>query len=82
MSARLSTLAGRRIAFVWDYMFRGEEIFPVIARELQARFPGVEIVNYDEFGNIHGHDEAKIVSGLGDALKERQVDAVICGNGC
>lgn len=28
---RLDTLAGKRIGFAWDYLFRGEELFPVLA---------------------------------------------------
>ena len=46
---RLDTLAGKRIAFLWDYLFRGDELFPVLARELTARFERVEIVGYEEF---------------------------------
>ena len=79
---RLTTLAGKRIGFVWDYMFRGEEIFPILQAELESRFAGVEIVPYDVFGNIHGGDETARVKALPHVLAQYRVDAVVCGNGC
>jgi len=79
---RLATLAGARIGFVWDYMFRGEEIFPILEAELTARFEGLEVVGYDTFGNIHGGEEASRVQQLPHVLATYRVDAVVCGNGC
>lgn len=79
---RLASLTGRRIAFVWDYMFRGEEIFPIVERELRREFADVEIVGYDAVGNIHGADEKARVAQLPHVLANHRVDAVICGNGC
>lgn len=82
LADRLDTLDGRRIAFLWDDLFRGDELFPVLARELTARFPGVEIVGYEEFGSTHGADEAAVVGRLPDTLRTRGVDAVVSGMGC
>jgi hypothetical protein len=79
---RLDTLAGKRVGFAWDFMFRGEELFPVLATELQRRFEGVEIVNYDAFGNLHGPDEHELVAALPAGLTRHRVDAVVSGNGC
>lgn len=81
-AARLDSLAGKRIAFAWDYLFRGEELFPVLATELRRRFEGVEIVNYDVFGNLHGPDERELVKALPDALAMHRIDGVVSGNGC
>ena len=75
-------LEGKRIAFLWDYLFRGDELFPVLERELTSRFPSLEVVGYDEFGNIHGGDEAAVVAGLPAALAARHIDAVVSGMGC
>lgn len=75
-------LATARIGFVWDYMFRGEEIFPVIADELRRRYPTVDIIGYDTFGNVHGPDEASVVEALPGLLDEHGIDAVVVGNGC
>jgi hypothetical protein len=81
-SSRLGSLDGNRIAFVWDYLFRGEELFPVLADELRRRFPGLEVVNYDVFGNLHGPDEHELVDGLPAALAMHRIDGVVSGNGC
>lgn len=81
-ATRVQSLEGARIGFVWDYMFRGEELFPVLERELRARFTGLEVVGYDTFGNIHGPDEHAIVAALPGTLDEHSIDAVVVGNGC
>lgn len=82
MSRRFADGSAKRIGFVWDYMFRGEEIFPILEAELTARFEGLEVVGYDTFGNIHGGDEASRVQQLPHVLATYRVDAVVCGNGC
>lgn len=79
---RLDTLAGKRIGFAWDFLFRGDELFPVLADELRRRYPGVEIVDYDEFGNLHGPDELELVAALPGGLTRHRVDAIVSGNGC
>lgn len=79
---RLDTLNGKRIAFAWDYLFRGEELFPVLAAELQRRFEGVEIINYDVLGNLHGPNEHELVAGLPATLAMHRIDGVVSGNGC
>ncbi len=81
-AARLDKLHGKRIGFAWDYLFRGDELFPVLAEELQQRFEGVEIVNYDVFGNLHGPQEHELVEQLPAGLARHRVDAVVSGNGC
>jgi hypothetical protein len=81
-AARLDSLADKRVAFLWDYLFRGDELFPVLADELEARFTGIEIVDYSEFGNLHGSDEKERVERLPDDLRTRGVDAVVSGMGC
>ena len=82
LADRLDTLHGKRIAFLWDYVFRGDEIFPLIERELTDRFPGLEAVGYEEFGNSHGGDEAKFKANLPAALADQRIDGVISGMGC
>ncbi len=79
---RLPALDGARVAFLWDYVFRGDELFPVLGKELQQRFPSIEIVDYTEFGNLHGSDEKEKVAALPSKLKARRVDAVVSGMGC
>lgn len=52
-----------------------------VADALRLRSPGVEIVGYDTFGNIHGPDE-HAVEALPGTLDEHGIDAVVVGNGC
>ncbi len=82
LAPRLDTLAGKRIGFLWDYLFRGDELFPILERELANRFENVEFIGYDTFGNTHGPDEAKVIDRLPDSLRSRAVDAVVSGMGC
>jgi len=79
---RLSGLDGNRIAFLWDYVFRGDELFPVLQRELEQRYPNIEIVGYEDVGNTHGPDEAAIIDALPQTLSSLGVDAVVSGVGC
>ncbi|MEM9200956.1 MAG: hypothetical protein AAGC53_04825 [Actinomycetota bacterium] len=79
---RLETLDGARIAFLWDYLFRGDELFPILEAELTRRFPRCEVVGYETFGNLHGSDEKERVGRLPDDLRTRGVDAVVSGMGC
>lgn len=81
-ATRLASLDGKRIAFLWDYLFRGDELFPVLAAELDARFDDIGILSFEEFGNLHGADEKERVGRLPDDLRSRGVDAVVSGMGC
>lgn len=75
-------LAGKRIGFLWDDMFRGEEIFPALQQNISERFDGVEFVGYEAFGPIFGGDEHAVVAALPERLAALGVDAVISGIGC
>ena len=82
LAERLNTLEGKRVGFLWDFLFRGHELFPAIEEELQKRFAGIEVVGYDAFGNTHGGDEAEVMAALPDRLRDRRIDAVVSGVGC
>ena len=79
---RVDGLDGKTVAFLWDYLFRGDELFPLLEKELQARFERVTVLGYEEFGNLHGADEKERVGRLPDDLRNRGVDAVVSGMGC
>lgn len=81
VKSRLESLDGKRIGFVWDYVFRGDEMFPLIQRELQRRYPSASFVSYEEFGNIHGKDSDPVIDALPTRLREEGVDAVVVGVG-
>lgn len=82
LARRLDTFAGKTVAFVWDYVFRGDEIFATLEQALHDRFPGMRFVAWTEFGNTHGPDERNIVAALPDRMKALGVDAVIAGMAC
>ena len=82
LAPRLSTLDGKTIAQLWDYVFRGDEVFEFLEQGLKARFPGVRFVSWREFGSTHGSDEREVVAALPQRLRELGVDAVVSGMGC
>ncbi len=82
LAPRLESLEGKRIAILWDYLFRGDEIFPLLEQELAARYPGLSFVPWTEFGTTHGEGEHEVLAGLAQRFVELEVDAVVSGMGC
>src|SRR5262245_5272454 len=82
IAARLPSLEGRTIGQLWDDLFRGDEIFPILEREIGRRWPGVKFVPYSVFGSTHGSDERRVLAELPARLRELKVDAVISGMAC
>ena len=82
IAPRLDKLDGKTIGELWDYLFRGDEIFPVLEEELGRRLPGVRFVRYEVFGSTHGSDERKVLAELPERLRAHGVDAVISGMAC
>ena len=72
-------LDGRTVAQLWDFLFRGDEVFALLEEGLRERFPNVRFVSWREFGNTHGTNEREVVQALPARLRERGVDAVISG---
>ncbi len=81
-ATRPVTLDGLRFAFLWDHVFRGDEVCPILERELRRRHPSIEVLGHEVFGNTHGSDEKRMLDRLPDALRDRGVDAVVSGMGC
>ena len=82
LARRLRTLDDMTIAFLWDYVFRGDEILPIVEREITKRFRGVRFVSWGTFGPIYGGAERRTIEALPDRLRERRVDAVVSAVGC
>jgi hypothetical protein len=82
LAKRLDSLEGKTIAFLWDYMFRGDEIFPLIERELSAKYPGIKFIGYDNFGTTHGGGEREVIRKLPDDIRTHGIDAIVSGMGC
>ena len=82
LAKRHDTLNGKTIAQVWDYLFKGDQIFTLLEEGLKQRYPDVKFVSWKEFGSSAGKDERKVVAALPKRFKELGVDAVISGMGC
>ncbi|KAA9157805.1 hypothetical protein FPZ12_024515 [Amycolatopsis acidicola] len=82
LAPRLDSLEGKKVAELWDWVFKGDKMFDIWERELGARYEGIEFVSWREFGEIHGANEHEVLAKLPEKLREMEVDAVICGVGC
>lgn len=80
-NARVRDMNHAVVGELWDYLFRGEEIFPILREQLQARYPGMRFVTYDVFGNVHGPRQRELVARVPDLLREHRIDAVISAIG-
>ncbi|MBI2909312.1 MAG: hypothetical protein HYX92_16835 [Chloroflexi bacterium] len=79
LAARASDLKGKTVCEVWDFLFRGEEIFSLLRESLS--FPGIRFVDYTVFGNTHGTKEREVIAHLPELLRQHGCDAVISGVG-
>ncbi len=79
---RLTSLQGKTIGFLWNGLFRGEEIFPMVAQLLDQRHADIRWLDFSAFGLTFGGDEVEVLARLPARLKELGVDAVIAGVGC
>ena len=80
-AARIPDLNGKVVAELWDVIFRGEEIYPLVREYIKKRFPDVKFVKYDEFGNFHGAREHEVSATIPDKLRAFKADAAIVGIG-
>ena len=77
LAKRHASLNGKVVAGLWDFLFRGDEMLDTLEEGLRQHYPEVKFVNWREFGNIHGGDEAAVIAALPGKLKALGVDAVI-----
>ena len=82
LAPRLTSLEGKTVAQLWDYLFKGDEVFELLEEGLRARFPGVRFVSWREFGSTHGDEEKDALAALPRRFKEMGVDAVLSGMAC
>jgi hypothetical protein len=82
LAPRPRSLEGKTVAFLWDYMFRGDEIWPELKTGLAARYPGIRFIDYDTFGSTHGEDEHTILATLPERIATLGIDAIVSGMGC
>jgi hypothetical protein len=82
LAPRLKHLRRAKVAQLWDYLFRGDEVFATLELGLRERYPDMEFISWREFGNTHGDDEARVLAELPQRLKALGADAVMSGMGC
>ncbi|MCB1741928.1 MAG: hypothetical protein KDK91_16250 [Gammaproteobacteria bacterium] len=82
LAGRLETLEGKTVVQLWDYLFRGDEVFELLEEGLRERYPGIRFVSWREFGSTHGEGERELLDSLPERLRELGADAVISGMGC
>ena len=81
LAKRLDTLRGKTVAQLWDYLFRGDEVFALLEEGLKERYPDINWVGWKEFGSTHGAEEHEVLASLPRRFKELGVDAAISGMG-
>src|SRR5260221_11952996 len=79
---RPSSLRDKTVGFLWNGLFRGEEIFPILKQLLTARDASIRLIDFSEVGLVFGGDENEELTRLPGRLRELGVDAVIAGVGC
>jgi hypothetical protein len=77
----LETLDGKTIALLWDWYFKGDEIFEIVKSELSGRYANLTFLGPDLFGSTHGDREDEVIASLPEVLLEHKVDAVISAVG-
>lgn len=76
-----ATMSEAVVAEVWDYRFRGNEIYAALRKVLAPRYPGISFVDSDVFGDVHGNNSTEIVEALPGHLREHHCNAVLVGVG-
>lgn len=82
LAPRLDTLEGKTIGQLWNWMFYGDVLYPMIEEIMRERYPGVKFVPYTVFGTTHSATERADIAALPAKLAAHRVDAVISGLGC
>jgi hypothetical protein len=82
-NASVADLSGKTVAFIWDYLFRGDEMFDAASALIRSRYRDVTFLGPDVFGNIHGGDaeERDSLEKLPGRLKEYGVDVAVVAVG-
>lgn len=80
-NAPIADLNGRTIGELWDWLFKGDQMFALIREELQRRYPDIRFISFETLGNIHGQDEKQVLAALPDLMEHYQIDAVVSSIG-
>ena len=77
----LEDLNGKTVCELWDWVFRGDQMYAVINAELRKKFPGVKFVEWQHLGNTNANNARDYVSNLPALLKQHGCDAIISAVG-
>lgn len=77
----LVDLNDKTICELWDGIFRGDAMFPIIRDELRRRFPRLRFIGYGSFGDIYADRGSGVSRDLASRLGAHGCDAVIAGVG-
>ena len=78
---KVDGLAGKTIAFIWDDVFRGDDMFNAFEKAAEERGMGFVSIPHEVFGDLHGHDERGVHARIPELLRELKVDAAVVGVG-
>jgi hypothetical protein len=82
LAPRLESLSGKKVAQLWDELFKGDIVFELLEEGLRARYPDIQFVSWREFGSTHGGMEKEALAALPKKLRDMGVNAVISGMAC
>ena len=74
---RLDSLAGKKVAMLSDDMWQSHRILPLLKKNLEVRFPDVEVIPESEFPMGTGPMDREETA---DLIASQGIDAVIVGN--
>lgn len=77
----LADLNGKTVCELWDWVFRGDQMYDVINEELRKKFPGVKVVEWKLLGNTNANDAREYVANLPELLRQHGCDAIISAVG-
>lgn len=79
---RVHGLENATVAFLWDDLFRGQDMFDAFVADATRRGHDIRTVPWETFGDIHGHgDERETLARFPGLLAEHAVDVAIVGVG-
>lgn len=77
LASRSADLNGKTVCELWDWLFKGDQIFSIVRDVLSKRYPGIRFVDYSVFGNTH----SSAAAALPDLLRKHGCDAVVSAIG-
>lgn len=82
IARRQLDLNGKTVCEVWNGVFRGDALFPIIREQLKKRYPNIRIIPYTEAPIIRvGANVDEDCEALKEHLKETACDALIAATG-